>query len=63
VTLVGVVVSGFVDNVPFLLAMIPVAQKVSDSIGRREPTLLLFALLVGSCLAATSRRSAPRPIS
>ena len=49
-TLVGVVVSGFVDNVPFLLAMIPVAQKVSDAIGGREPALLLFALLVGSCL-------------
>ncbi len=42
-------VSGFVDNVPFLLAMIPVVEDVSVTIG--APGLLLpFALLVGTCL-------------
>ena len=33
--LFAVLVSGFVDNVPFLLVMIPVAQKVADQIGAR----------------------------
>ncbi len=46
---VAVVVSAFVDNVPFLLAMIPVAQKVADQAGAPVP-LLLFGLLIGSCL-------------
>jgi Na+/H+ antiporter NhaD/arsenite permease-like protein len=45
----SVVISGFVDNVPFLLAMIPVAQKVADTAGAPEP-LLLFGLLIGACL-------------
>ncbi|MFA4943675.1 MAG: SLC13 family permease [Lentisphaeria bacterium] len=42
-------VSGFVDNVPFLTAMIPVTQKVADSIGAPVP-LLMFGLLIGVCL-------------
>lgn len=46
---VAVLVSAVVDNVPFLLAMIPVAQKVSDQTGTAAP-LLLFGLLIGSCL-------------
>ena len=46
---VAVVVSGFVDNVPFLLAMIPVAQNVADSMNAPVP-LLLFGLLIGACL-------------
>ncbi|MBM4143860.1 MAG: arsenic transporter [Lentisphaerae bacterium] len=45
----AVVVSGFVDNVPFLLATIPVAQKVADGMGAPVP-LLLFGLLIGACL-------------
>ncbi len=45
----SVLVSGFVDNVPFLLAMIPVAQKVADQVQCPGP-LLLFGLLVGACL-------------
>jgi len=49
IVLVSVVVSGFVDNVPFLLTMIPVTQKVADTLGAPVP-LLMFALLVGSCL-------------
>lgn len=46
---VAVVVSGFVDNVPFLLAMIPVAQKMADSMAVPVP-LLMFGLLIGACL-------------
>lgn len=49
ITLVAVLVSAFVDNVPFLLAMIPVAQKVAEDMGVAGP-LLLFGLLIGSCL-------------
>jgi len=49
ITLVAVLVSAFVDNVPFLLAMIPVVQQVADGLGVPVP-LLMFALLIGSCL-------------
>ena len=45
----AVVISGFVDNVPFLLAMIPVVQKVADQMHTPVP-LLLFGLLIGACL-------------
>ena len=45
----AVVVSAFVDNVPFLLAMIPVTQTVARNLGTEVP-LLMFGLLVGSCL-------------
>jgi Na+/H+ antiporter NhaD/arsenite permease-like protein len=46
---VAVIISGFVDNVPFLLAMIPVAQKVADDLGAPGP-VLVFGLLIGACL-------------
>lgn len=46
---VSVVISGVVDNVPFLLAMIPVADRMSAAMGA-PPALLLFGLLVGSCI-------------
>jgi len=49
IVLFAVLVSGFVDNVPFLLVMIPVAQKVADQIGAPVP-LLMFGLLIGACL-------------
>jgi Na+/H+ antiporter NhaD/arsenite permease-like protein len=49
IVVISVVVSGFVDNVPFLLAMIPVAQKVADNMGAPVP-LLMFGLLIGACL-------------
>jgi Na+/H+ antiporter NhaD/arsenite permease-like protein len=49
IILVAVVISAFVDNVPFLLAMIPVTQKVADTLGAPVP-LLMFGLLIGSCL-------------
>ncbi len=46
----SVAVSGFVDNVPFLAAMIPVTRSIAGHVGAAEPALLLFGLLVGSCL-------------
>lgn len=44
---ISVLVSGFVDNIPYTLAMIPVAQKVAANLGM-EPWALLFGLLVGA---------------
>ncbi len=49
ILVVAVGVSAFVDNVPFLLAMIPVTQKVADTLHAPVP-LLMFALLIGACL-------------
>lgn len=46
----SVTVSAFVDNVPFLLAAIPVTQQVADRLLNVPPPLLLFALLIGACL-------------
>ncbi len=45
----SVLVSGFVDNVPFLLVMIPVVQEVAMNLQVEIP-LLMFGLLIGSCL-------------
>jgi len=49
IVLFAVVVSGVVDNVPFLLVMIPVVQRVADQIHTPVP-LLMFGLLIGACL-------------
>ena len=46
---VSMLISGFVDNVPFLLAMIPVAKTVAQNMGT-PPEFLLFGLLIGTCL-------------
>jgi len=45
----SVFLSAFIDNVPFLLAMLPVAISVSNKLSI-EPTLLLFGLLIGASL-------------
>ena len=45
----SVLISGFVDNVPYIIVMLPVADALAQSIGvQRE--LYMFALLIGSCL-------------
>jgi Na+/H+ antiporter NhaD/arsenite permease-like protein len=49
IVLFAVVVSGFVDNVPFLLAMLPVAEKVAQAVQAPVP-LIMFGLLIGACL-------------
>jgi len=45
----SVVISAFVDNVPFLAAMLPVAISMSDKL-RINPSLFLFGLLIGASL-------------
>jgi Na+/H+ antiporter NhaD/arsenite permease-like protein len=46
---IAVAFSAFVDNVPFLAAMLPVAMTVSDKL-QVAPSLLLFGLLIGASL-------------
>jgi Na+/H+ antiporter NhaD/arsenite permease-like protein len=46
---VSVIISGFVDNVPYIIAMLPVAHDLSFSLNV-QPELFMFALLIGSCL-------------
>ena len=49
IVLVSLIISGFVDNVPYIIAMLPVAAILSGNLGLR-PELYMFALLIGSCL-------------
>lgn len=46
----SILISGFVDNVPYIIVMLPVADSLSRSMGLAYPELYMFALLVGSCL-------------
>jgi Na+/H+ antiporter NhaD/arsenite permease-like protein len=46
---VSVIVSGFVDNVPYIIAMLPVAAGMARDSSLR-PELFMFGLLIGSCL-------------
>ena len=46
---VSILISGFVDNVPYIIVMLPVAGDMAQTMEiNRE--LFLFALLIGSCL-------------
>ena len=45
----SVVLSAFVDNIPYIVAMIPVAKLVASSLGI-SPELFLFGLLIGTSL-------------
>ncbi len=49
ILLVSVIVSGFVDNVPYIIAMLPVAGSLALAMGMNKE-LYMFALLIGSCL-------------
>lgn len=49
ILLFSVLISGFVDNVPYIIVMLPVAGNLAQNIGIAKE-LFLFALLVGSCL-------------
>jgi len=42
-------ISGFVDNVPYIIAMLPVAASLSVRLSL-HPELYMFALLIGSCM-------------
>jgi Na+/H+ antiporter NhaD/arsenite permease-like protein len=57
----SVILSAFIDNIPYTVAMIPVAKIVAASLGV-GPELFLFGLLIGTSLGATSRLSARRPM-
>ncbi|MGI0528771.1 SLC13 family permease [Treponema socranskii] len=46
---VSVVISGFVDNVPYIIVMLPVAQTLASRMDLAAE-LYMFALLIGSCL-------------
>ncbi|MBU1124968.1 MAG: anion permease, partial [Candidatus Omnitrophica bacterium] len=47
--IISVIVSAFVDNVPFLAAMLPVALSMSEKLSI-NPALFLFGLLIGASL-------------
>jgi len=49
IVFISVVLSAFVDNVPFLAAMLPVAISMSDKL-QINPSLFLFGLLIGASL-------------
>jgi Na+/H+ antiporter NhaD/arsenite permease-like protein len=46
---VSTLISGFVDNVPYIIVMLPVASKLAADLSL-QPELYMFALLVGSCM-------------
>jgi len=45
----SVILSAFIDNIPYTIAMIPVAKLVASSLGL-GPELFLFGLLIGTSL-------------
>lgn len=45
----SVLISGFVDNVPYIIVMLPVAGTLATNMNISKE-LYMFALLVGSCL-------------
>jgi len=49
IVIVSVVISGFVDNVPYIIVMLPVAASLAAGMGLQKE-LYMFALLIGSCL-------------
>jgi Na+/H+ antiporter NhaD/arsenite permease-like protein len=49
IVIISTVISGFVDNVPYIIVMLPVAARLAGSLSLR-PELYMFALLVGSCM-------------
>jgi Na+/H+ antiporter NhaD/arsenite permease-like protein len=46
---VSTLISGFVDNVPYIIVMLPVAATLAGELSL-QPELYMFALLVGSCM-------------
>jgi Na+/H+ antiporter NhaD/arsenite permease-like protein len=46
---VSTLISGFVDNVPYIIVMLPVASTLAADLSLK-PELYMFALLIGSCL-------------
>jgi Na+/H+ antiporter NhaD/arsenite permease-like protein len=46
---VSTAISGFVDNVPYIIVMLPVASTLARELSL-QPELYMFALLIGSCM-------------
>lgn len=46
---VSVLISAFIDNVPYIMAMLPVVTGIAGRLGMSSE-LLVFGLLIGSCL-------------
>lgn len=49
IVFISVILSAFIDNVPFLAAMLPVAIIMADKL-QVNPSLFLFGLLIGTSL-------------
>lgn len=49
IVIVSMLISGFVDNVPYIIVMLPVAASLAYTMGLKGE-LYMFALLVGSCM-------------
>ncbi|MBQ5781714.1 MAG: TRAP transporter large permease subunit [Spirochaetaceae bacterium] len=49
IIVVSIIISGFIDNVPYIIVMLPVANSLAQAMSLR-PELYLFGLLIGSCL-------------
>ena len=49
ILVVSVVISGFVDNVPYIIVMLPIAKTLAVRMNLAAE-LYMFALLIGSCL-------------
>jgi Na+/H+ antiporter NhaD/arsenite permease-like protein len=49
IVVISVALSAFIDNVPYLAAMLPVATKMAAGLGT-DPSLILFGLLIGASL-------------
>jgi len=56
IVLGSVLISAFVDNVPYIAAMLPVAEKLAEKLTAapgstlEDRTLIFFGLLIGSCI-------------
>ena len=50
---VSAIFSAFVDNIPFVMSMIPVIQKLNMDLGIAGP-VLYWALSLGGCLGGNS---------
>lgn len=49
ILIVSILISGFVDNVPYIIVMLPVAGNMAASMNVHAE-IFMFALLIGSCL-------------
>jgi Na+/H+ antiporter NhaD/arsenite permease-like protein len=47
---VSVIVSAFIDNVPYIAAMLPIVAAFGDSFGAGGRAMLVLGLLIGSCM-------------